>query len=138
MRELAGSILAATILLPAIAVGDPAGMNRTAAEGGRDALRDQVNPAKIVGMLAIRAYRVILRPLLRGRCQFHPSCSRYASDAIASFGLINGTIMGAERLSRCHGYAILGGYPVRSGDGLLNDPAGGKPPPLPFLSWLGL
>jgi len=98
----------------------------------------ETNPAKLAGLAAIRLYQIALSPGLASRCQFHPSCSRYAFGAIASRGFLNGVIMGAERLSRCNGRAHLQGYEERGEDGLLEDPLEGKPTPLPWLSALGL
>jgi len=71
------------------------------------------------------------------RCQFSPSCSRFTFGAIASFGLLNGSIMGADRISRCHGFAELGGYAEDRVLDRLLDPVESHAPPFPFLSPLG-
>ncbi len=101
-------------------------------------LSSETNPAKIAGLAAIRMYQVLLSPGMGGRCQFHPSCSRYTFAAIRECGLLNGTVMGAERILRCNGHAQLGGYPESPEDGLLEDSPAGKPVPLPMLSVVGL
>jgi putative membrane protein insertion efficiency factor len=98
----------------------------------------RINPARLAGNLAIRAYQLLASPLLPGRCAFYPSCSGYTLAAISSRGLVNGTILGAERVMRCHGFAILGGYRFRPEDGLLEDSLAIKPTPLPWLSSFGL
>lgn len=108
----------------------PAWLNRT--------LSEATHPTKLVGLFTIRMYQSLLGSVLPSQCQFHPSCSRYTFAAVASHGLLNGTILGAERISRCHSFAILGGYPVRSHHHLLDDPIEGKRAPLPYLQWLGL
>jgi len=100
-------------------------------------LRDQTGPLRIAGLLSIRVYQRTLSRVLASGCQFSPSCSAYTFRCIASHGLINGTWMGADRLSRCHGFAVLGGYPVARSGALIDPPDEAKPP-LPVLAWLGL
>ena len=53
-------------------------------------------------ILLIRIYQYIIGPLLGDRCRFYPSCSVYATEAIARFGVIKGLWFSAQRLSRCH------------------------------------
>lgn len=50
----------------------------------------------------IRGYQRLLSPLLGARCRFHPSCSRYAVEAIKRFGVLRGSWLAARRLTRCH------------------------------------
>lgn len=54
----------------------------------------------MIGM--IRAYQLLLSPLLGPRCRFYPSCSRYAAEAIAVHGPLVGLYLGVRRLLRCH------------------------------------
>lgn len=82
-----------------------------------------LGPATLFGLAAIRGYQILLSPLLGGRCQFEPSCSRYAFACIEHHGLIIGTWAGADRISRCHGSAGFGGYALLD-DGRLADPPG--------------
>ncbi|MBX3024787.1 membrane protein insertion efficiency factor YidD [bacterium] len=53
-------------------------------------------------LAAIRAYQVLVSPLLGSHCRFAPSCSRYAADAIARHGLLAGGWRALRRLARCH------------------------------------
>jgi len=59
----------------------------------------------------LRFYRAILSPLILGwygpACRFEPSCSEYAHQAIAEYGLLRGVSMAARRLARCR---PLGGH----------------------------
>ena len=103
----------------------------------RESAGETVNPAALSGLAAIGLYQLLISPALGNNCQFLPSCSRYALRAIAARGLVNGAIMGAERVSRCHPFAILYGYPA-SPEGFLTDPPEANPAPVPPLSWLGL
>jgi uncharacterized protein len=52
--------------------------------------------------LPIHAYRVLVSPLLGERCKYHPSCSRYALDALREFGVLRGLVLAGWRLLRCN------------------------------------
>lgn len=101
------------------------------------ALAEEVNPVRLTGLAAIRLYQLFIGPGLASRCQFHPSCSRYAFTAIREKGFINGTYLGAERLLRCNGRAHLQGYPEWKDTGLMEDPVDDKEAPLPWLTRFG-
>jgi len=60
----------------------------------------------------IRVYQKMLSPLLGQHCRFTPSCSRYAAEAIARYGVVRGTWLGVRRLSRCHPFHAGGFDPV--------------------------
>lgn len=45
-------------------------------------------------------------------CIFHPSCSEYTYEAIAKYGLIKGTKLGAARIIRCSPLSSGGYDPV--------------------------
>jgi putative membrane protein insertion efficiency factor len=60
----------------------------------------------------IEAYRLTLSPLFAGACRFEPSCSRYASEAIARHGAARGLQLALRRLLRCHPFAAGGVDPV--------------------------
>jgi conserved hypothetical protein TIGR00278 len=53
-------------------------------------------------ILLIRAYRLLVSPLLGPRCRFYPSCSAYAEEALRNHGALHGSWMAIRRLSRCH------------------------------------
>ena len=50
----------------------------------------------------IRAYQLVLSPLLGPRCRFHPSCSHYALEAIERHGAARGGWLALKRIARCH------------------------------------
>jgi uncharacterized protein len=90
-----------------------------------DARRTAVPPsdAHPVGLLSrylamslirlIDAYKRLVSPLLGPHCRFHPTCSRYAMEAIRIYGPMRGSVRALARLARCHPLS-LGGYdPVR-------------------------
>ena len=71
------------------------------------------------GLFAIHTYQKFISPLLGPRCNFHPSCSRYAAEAIQKYGIVKGSIMATDRLTRCH---YCAGLYYRRSNGLLEDP----------------
>ena len=50
----------------------------------------------------IRAYQILLSPLLGPRCRFHPSCSQYAVEALQRHGVVKGGWLALRRIGRCH------------------------------------
>jgi uncharacterized protein len=51
---------------------------------------------------SIKAYRLLISPLLPPTCRFQPTCSKYAMDAIDRFGTLRGSWLAIKRISRCH------------------------------------
>ncbi|HET7874733.1 MAG TPA: membrane protein insertion efficiency factor YidD [Methylomirabilota bacterium] len=62
-----------------------------------------------VGVLLIRGYQFLLRPLLPAACRYEPSCSQYAARSIMSHGLLRGGWLALKRIGRCHPWGP-GGY----------------------------
>ena len=52
--------------------------------------------------ILIRAYQLVLSPLLGPRCRFTPTCSEYAMTAITRFGTVRGGWLALRRIGRCH------------------------------------
>jgi uncharacterized protein len=50
---------------------------------------------------AVRAYRLLVSPLLPPACRFHPTCSAYAEEALARHGAWRGSWLAARRVCRC-------------------------------------
>jgi putative membrane protein insertion efficiency factor len=50
----------------------------------------------------VRAYQLILRPVMPPLCRFYPSCSDYALEALAVHGPARGTALAVRRVCRCH------------------------------------
>jgi len=60
----------------------------------------------------ISLYQRFLSPLLPVACRFHPSCSSYAHEAVATHGVARGAVLAAARLARCHPWCEGGFDPV--------------------------
>lgn len=65
-----------------------------------------------MALSAIALYRCTLSPLLGQRCRFHPSCSRYAADAITRHGAWRGGLLAFFRICRCQPLCSGGLDPV--------------------------
>lgn len=63
-------------------------------------------------VLLVRCYQVTIRPLLIGSCQFCPSCSEYAIEALQTHGIWRGSMLAVRRLFRCHPFCPGGIDPV--------------------------
>ena len=63
-------------------------------------------------LCVIRAYQLVVRPLVGPSCRFEPSCSRYAATAIARHGPWRGAMLALRRLLRCHPWHPGGEDPV--------------------------
>lgn len=73
---------------------------------------------------AIRAYQLLLSPLLPPACRFVPSCSEYAATAVRRFGPLRGGWLALRRLLRCHPFGGRGPDPVPP----VGSPSAGRPP----------
>ena len=61
---------------------------------------------------AIRAYQLIVAPVLGPSCRYYPSCSHYAAEAVVEHGPCHGLLLAARRLLRCHPWGGSGYDPV--------------------------
>ena len=60
----------------------------------------------------IRAYQIVLSPLLGPRCKYYPSCSSYAIEAVRVHGALRGSGLAAWRVLRCNPLSNGGLDPV--------------------------
>ena len=60
----------------------------------------------------IRAYQLLLAPILAPSCRYYPSCSHYAAEAVARHGPWRGSLLALRRLLRCHPWGGSGYDPV--------------------------
>jgi putative membrane protein insertion efficiency factor len=61
---------------------------------------------------AVRAYQLVLSPLIGPRCRHLPSCSDYAREALERHGSARGSWLALRRLVRCHPWGTSGYDPV--------------------------
>jgi len=67
---------------------------------------------KILMLAVIRAYRLLISPLMLPACRFHPTCSQYVIEAIDRFGAGRGGWLALRRILRCHPFHPGGYDPV--------------------------
>lgn len=67
---------------------------------------------KHVLIFFIRIYQKFISPLTPPTCRFYPTCSQYAIEAIARFGVLQGGWLTIKRLLKCHPFHPGGLDPV--------------------------
>lgn len=55
--------------------------------------------------LLIRAYQVVISPLLPTSCRYYPSCSAYAVQAFRKYGFFKALGKSAWRILRCNPFS---------------------------------
>lgn len=65
-----------------------------------------------VMIFVIQLYRNMVSPLRLPTCRFTPSCSQYAVDALAEYGLVSGSWLALIRLGKCGPWHHGGWDPV--------------------------
>lgn len=60
----------------------------------------------------IRLYQIVISPLFPPTCRFHPTCSRYALEALEAHGLLRGLLLALKRVAKCHPFHAGGFDPV--------------------------
>lgn len=70
--------------------------------------------ARVTVTAPIRLYSAVISPALPRRCKYEPTCSRYAIEAVAEFGVLRGIVLAAWRLLRCNPFSHGGYDPVQA------------------------
>ncbi|HVZ46934.1 MAG TPA: membrane protein insertion efficiency factor YidD [Ramlibacter sp.] len=60
----------------------------------------------------IKAYRLLLSPVIGNACRFRPTCSQYGIEALQRHGALAGTYLTAARIVRCNPLCKGGQDPV--------------------------
>lgn len=70
--------------------------------------------ARAVVVAPIVLYQKAISPALPRRCKYEPTCSRYAADAIRSYGILRGVVLASWRVLRCNPWSDGGYDPVQA------------------------
>ena len=62
----------------------------------------------------VRAYQLMISPMLGGACRFEPTCSSYALQALERHGAASGSYLALRRIARCQPWCDGGHDPVPS------------------------
>ena len=72
---------------------------------------------RLAAMGAVAIYRAAISPMIHAMngpaCRFEPSCSEYAREAVAVYGIVRGGAMAIWRVVRCNPLGGHGYDPVR-------------------------
>jgi putative membrane protein insertion efficiency factor len=60
----------------------------------------------------LRAYQLLVSPMLGPSCRFYPTCSNYAIEAVKLHGAARGSWLAVRRVCRCHPWTDGGNDPV--------------------------
>jgi uncharacterized protein len=83
-------------------------------EAARSGRSRAARVARIVATSPIVVYQRAISPAIPRRCKYHPTCSRYAVDAIKEYGVLRGAVLAAWRLLRCNPWSYGGYDPVEA------------------------
>jgi len=72
---------------------------------------------KTLLLFLLRAYQLVISPMLGQNCRFYPSCSHYAMEALRVHGAAKGSLLAARRVCRCHPWNDGGVDPGPPADG---------------------
>jgi len=62
----------------------------------------ETSAVKLVFLGAVDLYRNRISPIQGQRCGFYPTCSAFGRQAVSEYGVLQGVIMTADRLTRCN------------------------------------
>ena len=51
---------------------------------------------KTLLLFLLRAYQLVISPMLGQNCRFYPSCSHYAMEALRVHGAAKGSLLGCQ------------------------------------------
>jgi uncharacterized protein len=68
--------------------------------------------SRTVLILLVRAYQIVLSPLLPASCRYYPTCSAYAIEALERHGAFRGGWLTLRRVARCNPFRPGGYDPV--------------------------
>lgn len=86
--------------------------------------RRTLNPFYHVLSSSMYVYQRVVSPIIVRHCPFVPSCSAYSKALIHEYGLLKGTFLTADRLSRCNRISLSDKnnlYYLNEGHGHINE-----------------
>ena len=81
---------------------------------GRPSAEGLRRGARMAVATPIVIYQRLISPALPRRCKYEPTCSRYAIEAIARYGILRGLVLAGWRLLRCNPWSHGGYDPVEA------------------------
>ncbi|MBU0559356.1 MAG: membrane protein insertion efficiency factor YidD [Bacteroidetes bacterium] len=63
-------------------------------------------------LIIVRAYQLLISPILPSSCRYSPTCSQYNYEALQKHGLFKGGWLGIKRIARCNPWGGSGYDPV--------------------------
>jgi uncharacterized protein len=86
------------------------------AEPPREQMRAGAIPRMLRGIATapIVAYQRLISPAIPQRCKYHPTCSRYAVEAVREYGILRGAVLAGWRLLRYNPWSYGGYDPVQA------------------------
>jgi uncharacterized protein len=70
--------------------------------------------ARLLVTAPILVYSKVISPALPRRCKYEPTCSRYAIEAIGTYGILRGVVLAGWRVLRCNPWSDGGYDPVQA------------------------
>lgn len=89
-------------------------MSATASPSPRASNSAIARAARALAIAPLVVYQKAISPVLPSRCKYEPTCSRYAIEAIGSYGVLRGIVLAGWRLLRCNPWSDGGYDPVQS------------------------
>eukprot|EP00899_Mesostigma_viride_P022425 jgi/Mesvir1/3367/Mv05030-RA.1 len=80
---------------------------------GMVAATKEQSPAVKAAISMLKFYKGMISPLIPWSCRYIPTCSEYAMQAYAKYGVLKGTALTACRLLRCNPFGGYGYDPPR-------------------------
>lgn len=68
---------------------------------------------KYIFIYLVKAYKILISPLLPNSCRFYPTCSEYSIEALQKYGTIKGLWLSFKRIIKCHPFHPGGYDPVK-------------------------
>lgn len=76
--------------------------------------RTAVRVLRALATAPIVVYQRTISPAVPRRCKYEPTCSRYALDAIRTYGILRGIVLAVWRVLRCNPWSDGGYDPVEA------------------------